>query len=91
MKKLCTLTLTSMIAFGCCAGTLAASENKPQTDYGMAVKATDASRLDYAELKKRMLGRYDSRIEQMKQAESGYVSVFAADGKGVGVNSRRRR
>ncbi len=84
MKKLCSLTLTAMIAFGCCAGALYASEEKPQTDYDMAVKATDDSRLDFAELKKRMLGRYDTRLAQMKQAESGYVSVFAADGNGVG-------
>ena len=84
VKKLCSLALTPMFVLGCCAGTQAASEKKQQTDYSMAVKATDDSRLDYAELKKRMLGRYDSHLEQLKQAENGYVSVFATDGKGVG-------
>lgn len=85
MKKLCRLTLASLIACGCYAGgAVAAEAEKPQTDYRTAVKATDESGLDFEALKKRMLSRYDNRIAQMKQSESGYVSVFATDGKGVG-------
>ena len=81
MKTITALALAALIASG---GT-AMAEDKESTDYQQAVKATDDSRMDYEKLKERLLKRYDNRVEQMRQAESSYVSVFAGSGgKGDG-------
>jgi outer membrane protein TolC len=76
MKRMSTLALAVLMASG---GT-AIGDDKVSTDYQVAIKATDDSRMDYEKFKERLLQRYADRVEQMRQAESGYVSVVADSG-----------
>lgn len=79
MKTITSLALAALIT---CGNSAFAAEQET-TDYQLAVKATNESRTDYEKLKERLLKRYANRIEQMRDAEGGYVSVFA-DGGGKG-------
>jgi outer membrane protein TolC len=72
MKTIYALALAALLAS---TTTLAAAQ--ADSDYQLAVAATGESRLEFDRLKNQLLQRYDQRIEQMQQAESGYVSIFA--------------
>jgi hypothetical protein len=75
MKKIYALALAALLV-GCTA-TVSLAEERASSDYQVAISATGTNRLDFDRLKDQLLERYSIRIEQMQQAESDYVSIFA--------------
>ncbi len=62
--------------------TLLYAEGENPSDYALVVDATQQSKLDYEQLRSRLLQRYTPLIEQMERATAGYTSIFASGSAG---------
>lgn len=82
LKLLALASVTTLIL--ACTGVVSAETDNEDTDFEMVVKATEESDQDYNELKKKLFKRYETIIDRMEQAETGYTSIFSGDsGQGL--------
>lgn len=75
MKKYAVLGITALLV-AAFAVQPQAEESHQSSDYGQAIAATEESDKDYQKLKEKMLSRYDSLVEQIKQSETNFTSLF---------------
>ena len=76
MKKYAVLGITALLVSAFAVQPQAEESHQP-SDYGQAITATKESDQDYQKLKTKMLTRYDSLVEQIKQSEANFTSLFS--------------